>query len=50
MTCTIKRSEKGPYYEMTVDGQFCGNYDTVKEASEEFEQMKQAATDEEVPA
>lgn len=46
MDCTIKRSTKGPYYEMTVDGKFYGNYDTVKEASEEFEQIKKTAKDE----
>lgn len=39
MTCTIDRSKKGPYYEMKIDGKFAGNYDTVKEAAEDFDKM-----------
>lgn len=46
MDCTIVRSDKGPYYSLYVNDCFCGNYDTVKEASEEFEQMKKTAKDE----
>ena len=45
MECTIKRSDKGSYYTLLVDCEFCGNYDTVKEAADEYEQIKQAATD-----
>lgn len=48
MDCTIVRSDKGQYYTLYVNEQFCGNFDTVKEASDEFEQIKQTATDEEV--
>lgn len=50
MECTIERSSKGPYYTLYVDKEFQGNYDTVKEAADEFEQIKQTCNDEEVPA
>ena len=35
--CDIHRSKKGPYYEMFIDGKFYGNYDTVKEAADDYE-------------
>lgn len=37
--CDIHHSEHGDYYEMLVDGQFAGNFDTVNEAAEEFDRM-----------
>ena len=43
MMVEINRSKKGPYYEMTVDNKFAGNYDTVKEAADDFEEMKAKA-------
>ena len=43
MTVKISRSKNGPYYEMTVDGKFAGNYDTMKEAADDFEEMKAKA-------
>jgi len=33
----IHRSAKGPYYEMLIDGTFYGNYDSVKEAADDYE-------------
>ena len=41
MTVKISRSKDGPYYEMEVNGKFAGNYDTVKEAADDFEKMKE---------
>ncbi len=38
-SCEIKRSERGECYEMTVDGKFYGNYDSVVEAAKEFEEI-----------
>lgn len=43
MTVKINRSKDGPYYVMTVDNKFAGNYDTVKEAADDFEKMKAEA-------
>ena len=40
MTCVIKRSIKGPYYEMEVNGEFEGNYDSPKEAADAFEEIR----------
>ena len=37
MTCDIRRSDKGPYYTMMIDGVFAGNFDTVTEAANEFD-------------
>lgn len=48
MTCVIKRSDKGPYYTMTIDGKFEGNYDTPKEAADAYEELKKEKED--VPA
>ena len=39
MTCEIKRSDKGPYYTMKIDGEFAGNYDTVQEAANDYEDI-----------
>lgn len=36
----IHKSKKGPYYEMYINGQFYGNYDTVKEASDDYEEYR----------
>ena len=43
MTVKISRSKDGPYYKMEVNGKFAGNYDTVKEAADDFEKMKAKA-------
>ena len=43
MTVKINRSKNGPYYEMTIDGKFAGNYDSLKEAADDFEEMKAKA-------
>lgn len=37
--CDIRHSEHGEYYEMSVDGEFAGNFDTVHEAATEFEHI-----------
>lgn len=37
MSSEIKRSKKGPYWTLTVDGEFVGNYDTFKEATDDLE-------------
>ena len=49
MTCDIRRSDKGPYYEMKIDGIFVGNYDTPTEAAKEFDKIMEEKR-EEVPA
>ena len=36
----IERSKKGPYYVLTIDDQFEGNYDTVKEAADAVEEIR----------
>lgn len=38
MTSEIKRSKKGPYWTLTVDEEFVGNYDTFKEATDDLEE------------
>lgn len=35
----INHSSKGEYYEMYIDGKFQGNYDSVKEAADEYEHI-----------
>ena len=46
VTCDIHRSSKGPYYEMTIDNKFYGNYDSVKEAADDYEKyMKKKEVD-----
>lgn len=40
MTVKIERSKKGPNYELTIDGKFAGNFDTVKEAADEVEENR----------
>ena len=40
MTCDIRRSKKGPFYEMIVDVKFAGNYDTPKEAADAYEEYR----------
>lgn len=40
MTCEIKRSDRGSYYTMLVDGEFAGNYDTVTEAAKAYEDIQ----------
>ena len=37
MTCKIERSKDGPYYTVTIDGKFEGNYDTPVEAAKELD-------------
>ncbi len=37
-TMEIKRSSKGPYWTLTVDGVFEGNFDTFGEALREYEE------------
>ena len=37
MESEIKRSKKGPYWELKVDGEFAGNFDSFKEATDELE-------------
>jgi len=41
-TVSIKSSGLG-YYTMTINGVFVGNYDTVKEAADEYERMQEAS-------
>ena len=41
MTSEIKRSKKGPYWTLTVDGEFVGNYDTLKEAADDLDTIIQ---------
>ena len=38
-SCEIKRSNTCEAYELVVDGKFCGNYDTVAEAANEYESL-----------
>lgn len=40
MTMDIRRSKRGPYYELQVDGKFEGNYDTIKEAADAYEELR----------
>lgn len=39
MTSEIRRSKKGPYWTLTVDGEEIGNYDTFKEATDDLEEI-----------
>ena len=43
--CVIVRSKAGAYYEMFVDGQHVGNYDTATEAAKEYDKIKEEAND-----
>lgn len=38
-SCEIKRHEHCDCYTLSVDGKFCGNFDTVKEAAAEFDRI-----------
>ena len=38
----IHHSNTGEYYEMYIDGKFIGNYDTVNEAVQDYEELKKA--------
>ena len=46
----IHRSKKGPYYEMYIDGKFYGAYDTVKEATDDYEAYRKEQEKEKVTA
>ena len=35
----ITHSKRGGYYSLTVNGEFVGNYDTFKEATDEYVAM-----------
>ena len=37
--CEIRHSEQGECYEMLINGEFYGNYDSVFEAAKEFEEL-----------
>lgn len=37
--CEIRHSERGECYEMLINGEFYGNYDSVFEAAKEFEEL-----------
>lgn len=50
MECTIKRSNDGPYYILLVNGHFCGNFDSVKEAADEFDSICMESKQEEASA
>ena len=39
-SCEIKHHEHSECYTLMVDGKFCGNYDTVVEAANEFESLR----------
>ena len=39
MTAEIRKSKKGPYYELYVDGVFEGNYDTAGEAARAYDEI-----------
>ena len=39
MKCEIKHSKRGEYYEMFINGEFYGNYDTVDEAARDLDQI-----------
>ena len=50
-SCDIRRSPRGPFYEMSINGQFYGNYDSVKEATDDYEAyLEKQRKGEEVPA
>ena len=44
----IRRSKKGAYYEMYIDGTFYGNYDSVKEATDDYEEYRAKEKEEEI--
>lgn len=54
MEGSIIHSKVGGYYTLTINGKFVGNYDTFKEASDEFEnkilEEAEQKEKEEVPA
>lgn len=39
MTCRIERNSRG-YYALYIDGEFAGNFDSVKEAADEYEAVR----------
>lgn len=38
--CEIKHHDHCECYTLTVDGKFCGNFDTVSEAAAEFDRLR----------
>ena len=42
----IKRSPRG-YYVLTVDGKFFGNYDTVSEAMDDYDETERTSSEKE---
>lgn len=46
--CEIKHHDAAECYTLIVDGQFCGNFDTVMEAAKEFDEMRLREEAEEV--
>lgn len=46
----IHRSSRGPYYEMTINDKFYGNYNSVKEAADDYEEYLKDKEKEKVEA
>ena len=43
MNCEIRKSKRGPYYELVVNGKFEGNYDNFTEAARQADKMEEEA-------